>query len=196
MRDDIHKKVPRPRKTQEWVKHALREADRVAGRSLKSLEASLDDACERELSPGFRLGVDRLLNGLPNLYGEFEEIESPRAIGGIGGPLEDEYLNEAQRAFKAGAPLEEALQEGLAKALRNRTEGDIRATEPVLAGSDDPDAKQGIEQMKRDAQHVDYSQAAKRSLNGEGSNSDKRNSDHVSPDENLLGPTNKLDNPK
>lgn len=196
MRDDIHKKVPRPRKTQEWVKHALRQADRVVGRSLQFLDESLDDACKRELSSGFKAGIDSLLNGLPDLYGDFDKIESPRAIGGDGGPLEDDCLAEAQRAFKDGAPLREALEEGLAKALKNRAEGDIRATEPVLAGSDDPDAKQGIEQMKRDANNADYAQAAKRALNSDQPIVKNKSDGRVSPDENLLGVTKKPDTPK
>lgn len=191
MRDDIHKEVPRPRKTQEWVKHALREADQVAGRSLRFLHESLEDACKRELSPGFKAGVDSLLNGLPDLFGKFERIDSPRTIGGDGGPLEDDCLAAAQRAFKNGASLKDALEQGLAKALQNRTEADIRAAEPVLARSTDPDAKRGIEQMKRDAGNADYADAASGVFGDEKLAKKEKVDDRVSPDENLLGATKK-----
>src|SRR3546814_11636917 len=53
MRDDIHKKVPRPPAVQKWVRNAVNDADRAADRSFGALGDAILDFVKREISSKF-----------------------------------------------------------------------------------------------------------------------------------------------
>src|SRR5437868_9485260 len=101
MRDDIHKKVPRPYHVQQWVKRAINDADREHGRSLLALENAIADACQREISGPFRRALVKALQA-PGLFGPLGDVYSPRYLGSIGGHLEGEILSETKRLLACG----------------------------------------------------------------------------------------------
>jgi hypothetical protein len=187
MRDDIHKSVPRPPKVQQWVKCALREADRVTGRSVEALTVAMDDACRREVSSGFLNGVKAHLNGLPDLFGPLNGVAHPRDIGGSGGQLEVDMLSCVQRRVAEGQTLGDAITQGFSEALSARNDADIRAAEPVLLGSDDPRARSGVGQMRKDAASIDYLAHAKLLLEFQPGTGLNRHAHPLSADEDLLG---------
>jgi hypothetical protein len=187
MRDDIHKSVPRPAKVQQWVKCALREADRVAGRSVEALALAMDDACKREISSGFLTGVRTHLQGLPDLFGPLDGVAHPRDVGGTGGQLEVDMLSCVQRRVAEGQPLRDAITQGFSEALSARNDADIRAAEPVLLGSDDPRARSGVGQMRKDAASIDYLGHAESLLELQPGANVNRPAHRLSADEDLLG---------
>jgi hypothetical protein len=187
MRDDIHKSVPRTPKVQHWVKCALREADRVTGRSVEALAAAMDDVCKREVSVGFLNGIKTHLQGIPDLFGPLDGIAHPRDVGGTGGQLEADILSFVQRRIAEGQLLREAITQGFGEALSARNDADIRAAEPVLLGSDDPRARTGIGQMRKDAASVDYLSRAESLLQLQSAPAASRPALRLSPDEDLLG---------
>ncbi len=187
MRDDIHRSVPRPPKVQQWVKCALREADRVTGRSVEALIVAMDDARKREVSPGFLNGVRAHLQGLPDLFGPLDGVAHPRDVGGTGGQLEVDMLSCVQRRVAEGQPLQEAITQGFSEALSARNDADIRAAEPVLLGSDDPRARSGIGQMRKDAASIDYLGHAESLLKLQPGASVNQPAHRLSADEDLLG---------
>jgi hypothetical protein len=185
MRDDIHKRVPRPPKVRLWVKRALREADRVCGRTRAALGDVVREALG-EISSGFLAGVRRYMTAAQDdLFGALGGVSSPRELGGSGSPMERAILVDCQRAVAGGKTLDEALTGGMAEALKERSLADIRAAEPVLLPTRDPEAIRAIAQMKADVESFDYRAAATEQLGlrerGE------RSAPALSPDENLLG---------
>jgi hypothetical protein len=132
MRDDIHKKVPRPYRVQKWVKCAINDADREHGRSLSALDDAIVDACRREISDAFRRELVKALQA-PGLFGPLGNVHSPRDLGSIGGHLEGEILSETKRLLACGHAPSTAAQAALAGVLKARVEADIRATAPSAA---------------------------------------------------------------
>ena len=189
MRDDIHRSVPRPAKVQQWVKCALREADRVTGRSVDALAVAMDDACKREISAGFLTGIKAHLQGLPDLFGPLDGVAHPRDLGGSGGQLEVDMLSCVQRRVAEGQSLRDAITQGFGEALSARNDADIRAAEPVLLGSDDPRARSGISQMRKDAASIDCLSRAESLLELQPGVSVARPAHRLSADEDLLGGT-------
>jgi hypothetical protein len=185
MRDDIHKRVPRPPKLRQWVRRALREADRLAGRTLDALDDALHEACKAEISPGFVRGLQRYMSSEESdLFGVLGGIMSPRELGGEGSPMERSILADCQRAVAAGLNLQDALLEGIADALRERSRADIRAAEPVLLPTRDPEAYRAINQMKADVEHLDFRAVAAKQLGL--LDRERRIAPRLSPEENLL----------
>jgi hypothetical protein len=166
---------------------ALREADRVTGRSAEALAIAMDDACRREISAGFLNGIRTRLQGFPDLFGPMDGVAHPRDIGGNGGQLEVDVLSCVQRRVAEGQLLREAVTQGFGEALSARNDADIRAAEPVLLGSDDPRARSGINQMRRDAASVDYLSHAESLLGLQPGAAASRSAPRLSPDEDLLG---------
>jgi hypothetical protein len=187
MRDDIHKSVLRPAKVQQWVKCSLREADRVTGRSVEALAVAMDDACKREISAGFLNGIKAHLQGLPDLFGPLDGVAHPRDVGGTGGQLEVDMLSCVQRRVAEGQPLRDATTQGFSEALSARNDADIRAAEPVLLGSDDPRARSGIGQMRKDAASIDYLGHAESLLELQPGPNINGPAHRLSADEDLLG---------
>lgn len=186
MRDDIHKRVPRPPKVQRWVRLALREADRLADRSVGALEDAVRDACKSEISGGFLRGLQRYMDiDQTDLFGALGGVQSPRELGGDGSPMERAILSDCQRLTASGRSLQEAAQEALGDALRERSRADIRAAEPVLLPTRDPEAYRAIDQMKADVGKLDYRAIAAERLGLQ--ERQPRSAPALSPDENLLG---------
>jgi hypothetical protein len=188
MRDDIHKRVPRPPKVQRWVKLALREADRLADRTAGALEDAVHDACKSEISGGLLRGLLRYMNmDQSDLFGALGGVQSPRELGGDGSPMERTILSDCQRLTASGRSLREAAQEAIADALRERSHADIRAAEPVLLPTRDPEAYRAIDQMKADVGEFNYRAIAAERLGLQ--ERQPRSAPALSPDENLLGPS-------
>jgi hypothetical protein len=185
MRDDIHKKVPRPCRIQQWVKRAINDADREHGRSLSALADAIADTCQREISPAFRRELVKAVQA-PGLFGPLGDVDSPRDLGSMGGHLEGEILSETKRLLAGGHERDTAAQAALAGVLRARVEADIRATAPVLLATQDPKARVVLEHMRGDAAATNYDLHALNVL---------ANAPRVAPsagsgldaDENLLG---------
>ena len=187
MRDDIHKRVPRPPKVRRWVRLTLREADRLAGRTEGALEDAVRDACKSEISGGFLHGLQHYMHmDQRNLFGVLGGVQSPRDLGGDGSPMERAILSDCQLLTTSGRSLREAAQEAIAGALRERSHADIRAAEPVLLPTRDPEAYRAIDQMKADVDKLDYRAIAAERLGLQERQS--RSVPTLSPDENLLGP--------
>src|SRR5258705_10593674 len=108
MRDDIHKKVPRPYRVQQWVKRAVNDADRESGRSVPALDDAIADTCRREISEPFRRALLRELKTTPGLLIPLANVSSPRDLGSIGGHLEAEVLSETKRLLACGHSIEAA----------------------------------------------------------------------------------------
>ncbi len=188
MRDDIHKHVPRPPKVRRWVQRALREADRLADRSVGALEDAVRDACKSEISGGFLRGLQRYMDiDQANLFGVLGGVQSPRELGGNGSPMERTILSDCQRLTASGRSLREAAQDAIADALRERSHADIRAAEPVLLPTRGPEAYRAIDQMKADVGKLDYRAIAAERLGLQARQ--PRSAPALSPDENLLGPS-------
>ncbi|NJM36317.1 MAG: hypothetical protein HC850_18300 [Rhodomicrobium sp.] len=182
MRDDIHKSVPRPREVQRWVKHATREADRLAGRSRAGLEDAVRLVCNRELSDRFIDSLrDRVLDGTGDLFGVIAGVRNPRELGGTGSHVERQVLSDCQRVVAEGRSGQEALTDALANVLTERSRADVRAAEPVLLPEG---GRHVIAQMNEDIRAVDYRAiAAERYGFKEGPD---RNNNSISADEDLL----------
>ncbi len=190
MRDDIHKRVPRPRKVQRWVQFALREADRLNGRTLGALEDAQREVSRQEISDSFLRGLRRQAESeTTDLFGLLGGVQSPRDIGGAGGPVERFILAECQRAVASGRELRDALPDALADALKERARADIRAAEPVLLPTQETEAFKAIEQMKEDVERVNLRAIARERLGL--AEREPRAIATVSADEDLLGQRSK-----
>lgn len=187
MRDDIHKKVPRPRSVQRWVKRAINDADREHGRSLIALEDAIADTCRREISNDFRRGLLRRLRE-PGLLAPLGDVHSPRDLGSTGGHLENDILSDAKRFLASGLSPERSTEAALAGALKRRVESDIRATAPVLIGTKDPKARAVLEQMRRDATSADYQKHVRLVL-GTESQAARPIRSNLDPDEDMRSST-------
>jgi hypothetical protein len=102
VRDDIHKKVPRPAAVQTWIRRSINDADRLNDRSLQALNDAIIDTWKREISPSFLRGLQKEITGL---FRTLDNVESPRDVGGRGGHWEYEILSETKRFVAAGQPL-------------------------------------------------------------------------------------------
>jgi hypothetical protein len=187
MRDDIHKKVPRPYRVQQWVKRAVNDADRENGRSLPALDAAIADTSRREISEAFRRGLIRELQNTPGLLIPLANVMSPRDLGSIGGHLEAEVLSETKRLLASGHSIENAPIAALASALNARVQADIRATAPVLLATQDPKAAVVLNQMRQDARSADCEMHARNLLSSMDRVSSRPTRQSVSADEDMLG---------
>lgn len=186
MRDDIHKRVPRPRKVQRWVQLALREADRLSGRTVGALEDAVREVARQEISDGFLRGLRRHAESdTTDLFGILGGAQGPRDLGGEGGPMERAILTDCQRTAAAGRDLKEAMIEAVGYALQERSRANIRAAEPVLLPTREPDAFNAIDQMKSDIGRVDYRAIARERLGL--AERQPRAESTLSADEDLLG---------
>lgn len=182
MRDDIHKSVRRPREVQRWVKHAVREADRLSGRSREALEDAVRHVSDHEASDRFieRLR-DRVLGGSGDLFGLLAGVRSPRELGGSGSPIERQILSDCQRAVAEGRSGEDALVRSLANVLKERSHADVRAAEPVLLPEG---GRHVINQMNADIGAVDYEAIAAQRFDFR--KEPERGGNNISADEDLL----------
>lgn len=187
MRDDIHKKVPRPSKVQKWIKLCLRPADREAGRSLEALGEALRDEFHQGISPGFRNGLIAQFEGLPSLFSPLEFIHHPRDLGGIGTLLECSILNGITRRLAEGESPRDAIRNAGIDIATSRVESDIRCAEPILLG-DSASNREGISQMQRDAAELNYDAIVGPALGlvSPAANQSAKSS-RLSPDEDLRG---------
>jgi hypothetical protein len=183
MRDDIHKKVPRPPSVQKWVKRAVNDADREHGRSLPALDDAIADTCRRGISQAFRRNLLRELRASPNLFGPIENVNSPRDLGSVGGHLEAEFLSETKRLLACGHSIDSAPVSALAGVLRARVQADIRAATPVLLATLDPKARIILDRMHRDAAAVDCEKHARTVLSQESVSQTRQ---RVDADEDML----------
>lgn len=165
MRDDIHKKVPRPPSIQRWVRMAVNDADRLADRPFEALRTAQADTCRREISPAFVRELTHVLNASPGLFGYLDSAMTPRDLSGRGGPAEMEILSEAKRLVACGMSPSSVAHSAIASTMRNRAEADIRATAAVLPRGD---AKTPVvlDAMRENARRVDYGALAELVCNG------------------------------
>ena len=183
MRDDVHKSVPRPREVRRWVRRALRDADRLHGRSRDALEDAVRHVCSREVSGRFLEGLKgRVLGAEADLFGVIAGVQSPRELGGTGSPLERQVLSDCQRAIATGVVGREALIDALAKSLVERSRADVRAAEPVLLPEG---CRHGITQMTADIATLDYRGIAAERL-GLAEPAERKTAGKISADEDLL----------
>lgn len=161
MRDDIHKKVPRPYRVQQWVKRAVNDADRLNGRSLAALDDAIRDACNREISDAFRRGLLQALASPPGLFGPLGDVSSARDLGSRGGHLEAEILSETKRLIARGGPIDTVAVAALTGIIEARVQADIRAAAPVLLATRDRKAWAVVNQMKADAGMADCAEHAR-----------------------------------
>ncbi len=155
MRDDIHKRVPRPPATQRWVRMAVNDADRTAGRSFEACEGTLRDTCKRKISQDFVRGLQGALNKPAELFEPLANVLTPRDVGGRGGHLEMEALSECRRLLDGGAAPEIAVSESIAAVMKNRSLADIRATQAVLPHRD-PKSSVVLDSMKSDVSRINF----------------------------------------
>jgi hypothetical protein len=187
MRDDIHKKVPRPREVQSWVKSATRAADRETGKTMEKLETSVRYAA-RELGARFVEGLKgRLADGGGDLFG-LSGVQSPRELGGSGSTLERQVLSDCQRRIASGDAAADAIHGAIEDALRDRSCADIRAAEPVLLPEG---GRKAIDQMKKDVAGLNYGKLATDVIGGERRVTVGRVP--LSADEDLLAPAARSD---
>ena len=183
MRDDIHKRVPRPPKVQRWVQCALRGADRISGQTLVALEDAVRDVCRSDISPRF---VNELIECMETLraelFGRLDESASSKELNGRGSPMEQRILSECQRLASSGGNTQLVIHV-IAAALKDRSKADVRAAEPVLLPTREQDAYRAIDQMKADVEKLDYRNIA--AVLGR-SNRMRPQVAPVAPDENLL----------
>ena len=159
MRDDLHKRVARPKPVRDWVQSAMREADRLTGRSKERLIIAVRKACSRELGQRFVDALkDRLLEGKGDLFGLLGGVQSPLELGGTGTPLERQVLGACQRRLAAGETAAIALGAAIAEVLLDRSFADVRAAEPVLLP--EVGGRTVVEQMKADVASADYDSIA------------------------------------
>lgn len=156
MRDDLHKKVPRPPKVQTWVKRCLNDADRFSGRSGAALHDAIHDTCNRDISSSFRKNLAEKVSAPTGLFSPLEGINSPRDLGSPGSHLESEVLCRTKRLLEAGVEAKLAVAKAYESALKVSVDADIRATAPVFAAERLSDATAILKHMRSDAAGVDY----------------------------------------
>ena len=186
MRDDIHKKVPRPPKVQRWVRLSVNDADRLAGRGFEGFQEAMRDTCRRDLSPSFVVELNKTLSGPSGLFGHLSDAASPRDLRGRGGPAEWEVLTEAKRLIATGAPPDIIAQRAVETVMKNRADADIRVTTAVLPRHDKKTAVV-LESMKADAARMDYRALAESVCNGRIFERPNRGAGALDLDGDLLG---------
>jgi hypothetical protein len=166
MRDDIHKKVPRPPAVQRWVRSTHNDADRQTGRAFDAFVECQRDTGRRDFSPTFvRNLVDQCARP-NNLLGPLSDVLTPRDLGGRGGPAEMETLSEAKRLLASGMASQDVPRAAIQSVLENRAQADIRATEAVLPPRDRKTPVM-LASMNADASRADYRAIAESVCNGE-----------------------------
>lgn len=155
MRDDIFKRVPRPRKVRQWVKCSSREADAVSGRSKDALLEAVRDYCNREISPEFKSAVRRLISTPADVSESLSRGDARWLSDSKGAPLERQ-VREGMRYHLAvnKMTLKEATVTSMEEALRTRMQSDIRAFEAVAHPDHDSDALRCSNQMHSDSKKV------------------------------------------
>lgn len=186
MRDDIHKRVPRPPAVQRWVRLTVNDADRLADRGVDALQSATVDVCRRELSRAFVQELNKALNGPSGLFGHLADAASPRDVHGRGGPAEWEVLNEAKRLLAIGIHPQSVGQRAIEMTLRNRVDADIRVTAAVLPRQDKKTAIV-LESMKSDARRLDFQALAESVCRGEVYERPRRRGRALDLDEDLRG---------
>lgn len=154
MRDDIHKKVPRPRSVQTWVRLTQNDADRGVGRPFEAFVECQRDSARRELSKTFVQNLVEQCSRAKTLLGPLGDVISPRDLGGRGGPAEMEVLSEAKRLIANGAGAD-TPRLAIQTFLEGRAQADIRATAAVLPPRDRKTPVM-LESMHADAARADY----------------------------------------
>jgi hypothetical protein len=190
MRDDIHKRVPRPPKVQRWVRLSANDADRLAGRGFVGFQDAMRDTCRRDLSPGFIVELNKALSGPSGLFGHLSDAASPRDLRGRGGPAEWEVLTEAKRLVATGVQPQVIMQRAIETAMKNRADADIRVTTAVLPRYDKKSAVV-LESMKSDAARMDYRALAESVCNGQIYERPNRGAGVLDLDGDLLGRRNR-----
>jgi hypothetical protein len=165
MRDDIHKRVARPFKVQNWVRLCVNDADREGGRSFAGLQDAADDTCRRELSKPFVQNLINALNATGQLFAPLSDVVSPRDLGGRGGHTEQEVVTETKRLIAIGVSPQSAGKQAIETTMRNRVTADIRVTAAVLPPNDKK-TPVVLSSMRSDAQRLNYSALADNVCNG------------------------------
>ncbi len=165
MRDDIHKKVPRPRSVQNWVRLTQNDADRGAGRPYDAFVECQRDSARRELSKTFVQNLIEQCSRAATLLGPLGDVVSPRDLGGRGGPAEMEVLSEAKRLIAGGARADAPLM-AIQNFMEGRAQADIRATAAVLPPRDKKTPVM-LESMHADAARANYRSLAESVCSGE-----------------------------
>lgn len=182
MRDDIHKRVPKPAVVQAWVKAARRQAEGVANNSMERLEKSVRQAT-REISQRFLEGLRRRMVGTDSELFGLAGVQTPRELGGSGSLLERQLLTECQATDRAGGTTDDQLCGAVANVLRDRALADIRAAEPVLLPVG---GRYVIDHMRGDLAALGFEQIAREVLGGGAAQ--MKGETPISADENLLAP--------
>ncbi|MDF0522193.1 hypothetical protein GPL17_35955 [Bradyrhizobium yuanmingense] len=190
MRDDIHKKVPRPPKVQRWVRLSVNDADRLAGRGFDGFQDAMHDACRRDLGAGFIAELKKALNGPGGLFGHLSDAASPRDLRGRGGPAEWEVLTEAKRLVATGVSPQTIAQRAVETVMKNRADADIRVTAAVLPRYDKKTAVL-LESMKSDARRMDYKALAASVCSGQIYERSNRSAGALDLDGDLRGGGNR-----
>ncbi len=165
MRDDIHKKVPRPPSIQRWVRLSVSDADRLAGRPFDALNRAQLDACRREIAPAFIREFVAELNSTPGLFGHLASAHSPRDLGGQGGPLEMDILSEAKRLVAMRLPPMTVAALAIANVMELRAQADIRAAAAVFPVRD-PKSVVVLNSMRDDVRRADFRGLGESVVNG------------------------------
>ena len=190
MRDDIHKRVPRPPKVQRWVRLSVNDADRLAGRGFDGFQDAMSDMCRRDFSPSFVAELNKTLGAPSGLFGHLSDAASPRDLRGRGGPAEWEVLTEAKRLVATGVQPHLIAQRAIETIMKNRADADIRVTSAVLPRYDKKTAVV-LESMKTDAARLDYRALAESVCNGQIYERPNRGARGLDLDGDLLGRGNK-----
>jgi hypothetical protein len=186
MRDDIHKRVPRPFRVQQWVRLSVNDADREAGRSFNGLEAAAGDACRREFGKNFVQNFLEALNRGDQLFAPLSDVASPRDLSGRGSPAESETITEAKRLIAMGVSRQSVGVQAIETTMRNRVAADIRVTAATLPARD-PKTPVVLDNMRADAQRLDYRALAERVCNGQVHETRRSNTQSFDVDVDLRG---------
>lgn len=166
MRDDIHKRVPKPPAVQKWVRLSVNDADRRTDRPFDALQDAMRDTCRRELSPTFVGALVQALNAPAELFGHLNDAASPRDLGGRGGTAEWEVLSEAKRLIAKGTQPQLTAHAAIASVMKTRVDADIRVTAAVFPRRDIK-TPVVLDSMKADARRVDFHAFADSVCNGQ-----------------------------
>jgi hypothetical protein len=141
MRDDIHKRVPRPPRVQRWVKYAARESDRLAGRSAQALKEVLVEVATRDIRA--------------SLFNQLQQGQAEMFTAGAAS-TERQIRQDFDRLVATGCERDEALSRAVAWTLQRRAQAELRAAEPVLLACNDKEARECLIQLRRDVANLDY----------------------------------------
>jgi hypothetical protein len=186
MRDDIHKRVPRPPAVQRWVRLSVNDADREGGRSFDGLQAAAEDTCKREIGKGFVQNLLTALNRPDHLFAPLSDVISPRDLNGRGGPAEAEVITECKRLMASGVSPQAAGAQAIETTMRNRIAADIRVTAATLPQRDRK-TPVVLDSMRADAQRLNYRALAESVCNGQIYEARRRVAPAIDLDSDLRG---------